>query len=356
MAGQRRDAMSVSYGTGTINGVAVEDVICMSGATGRINQTENQESGLAEGCVTMRFVAATYLSEDPFADFEFDGIVGLGMEPLSQTPDFNFLKMIGRHLKDLGSKHPSTFAMFLAKQGEDSEIALGGWNSVHAAESLSWVPVHDPDMGHWIIPIRGLRVDGQELDLCKDSTCRAAVDTGTSLLSVPSSSFMTIFESLRHSGSLAGHCKGHGPQLQIDLGQITLVIGPKEYAEVVPLSKPALKKAKLTADPIEGSDSDTRTDVRCFPALMVMDFDPPMGPKLYLLGEPVLRKYYTVFDAERQMVGIARAAHRQAVSREDLLTMVPEVEKPCSRCGAIPTMFDIFRWRKAVQRPRWVPM
>jgi len=304
----------------------------------------------------MRFVAATYLSEDPFADFEFDGIVGLGMEPLSQTPDFNFLHVIGSHLKDLGSNHPSTFAMFLAKQGEDSEIALGGWNSLHAAEPLSWIPVHDSDMGHWIIPIRGLRVNGQQLDLCKDGTCRAAVDTGTSLLSVPSSSFMTIFEGLRHPGSHAGHCLGHGPQLQIDLGHYTLVIGPKEYAEVVHIQKPAKKKAKLTASPIEGSDSRTRTDLRCFPALMVMDLDEPMGPKLYLLGEPVLRKYYTVFDAELRMVGFARAAHRQALGREDLLMVVPEVEEPCSRCRASPTMFDIFRWRMAVRRPRWAPM
>ena len=140
---------------------------------------------------------------------------------------------------------------------------------------------------------------------------------------------------------------GHGPQLQIDVGHFTLVIGPKEYAEVVKVQKPAPKKAKLAAGPIESSNSRTRTDLRCFAALMAMDFDEPMGPKLYLLGEPVLRKYYTVFDAERQMIGIARAAHRQALGREDLLMVVPEVEEPCSRCRASPTMFDIFRWRMA---------
>jgi len=348
--GEKRDAMSVSYGTGDINGVAVEDIICMSGATGRMNQS------VVETCVNMRFVAATYLSEDPFADFEFDGIVGLGMDALSQNPEFNFVHVIGKHLKDLGSSHPSTFAVFLAHQGEDSEIALGGWNSLHAAESLSFGPVHDPEMGHWIIPIHALRIDGRELDLCKDGTCRAAVDTGTSLLSVPTASFMPIFEGLRHAGSPAGHCMGPGPQLQIDLGHFTMVIGPREYAEVVHVSRRVPKRVKLTAGPAESSNGRTRTDLRCFPALMAMDFEEPMGPKLYLLGEPVLRKYYTVFDAERQMVGLARATHRQALGREALLMMAPEVEKPCSRCRASPTMFDIFRWKMALRGPRWSPL
>lgn len=346
--GQRRDAMSVSYGTGNINGVAIEDIICLGSSTGQMNQTRNEESHPAEGCINMRFLAATYLSEDPFAEFAFDGIVGLGMEGLSQNREFNFLHVIGSHLKDLGSSNPQTFAVFLAKQGEDSEIALGGWSSAHAAESVSWVPVFDAEMGHWIIPMRGLRIDGKELDFCKDGTCRAAVDTGTSLLAVPSESFPTIFEGLRHTGSLAGHCMSHGPQLQIDLGHFTVVVGPREYAEVVPVKKPRPKKARLTAEP-----RVVRTDLRCFAALMMMDFEAPMGPKLFLLGEPVLQKYYTVFDAERQMVGIARAAHRQALDRGALLMMVPEVGKSCSRCRANPTMFDIFRWRAAVRQPRW---
>jgi len=30
---------------------------------------------------------------------------------------------------------------------------------------------------------------------------------------------------------------------------------------------------------------------------MTMDLPAPIGPKLFILGEPILRKYYTVYDS-----------------------------------------------------------
>ena len=36
-----------------------------------------------------------------------------------------------------------------------------------------------------VIPILAVRLDGQELEVCKDGTCRGVVDTGTSHLGVP---------------------------------------------------------------------------------------------------------------------------------------------------------------------------
>merc|ERR1719210_2109270 len=92
----------------------------------------------------------------------------------------------------------------------------------------------------------------------------------------------------------------------------------------------------------------TRQDLRCLPTMMTLDLPEPLGPKLFILGEPVLRKYYTVYDGHRMQVGIGRARHRQAPSRDDLLIMAAEKEFGQSR-RARPTMFDVFRWRKAVR-------
>merc|ERR1719453_1533831 len=36
----------------------------------------------------------------------------------------------------------------------------------------------------------------------------------------------------------------------------------------------------------------------------------PVGPKLFILGEPVLHKYYTVYDWEHLQVGFALANNR----------------------------------------------
>merc|ERR1719389_618170 len=42
------------------------------------------------GCVRLRVVAATDMTHEPFSSFEFDGVLGLGLRGLSQTPEFNF--------------------------------------------------------------------------------------------------------------------------------------------------------------------------------------------------------------------------------------------------------------------------
>jgi len=350
--GVPRDTMTVTYGTGQVTGVVVEDVVCMkdTAETVALNQSAarkfGQGKGLDPGCVTMRFVAATRLAADPFESFPFDGIVGLGLQGLSQNRNFNFMQILGDHLHDLGSNMPNTFGMFLANAGaETSEIAFGGWTSSHALEPISWRPIDDPETGHWIIPVRGLRINGQLLDFCKDGTCKAAVDSGTSLLSVPSKVFPRIFEKLRYQAPKAGHCLGSGPLLQIELERFTIVLGPREYASI--REERIVKKKKLKAGNIDKPQG--RTDLRCFPTLMSMDFV-DMIPKLFILGEPVLRKYYTVYDAQEQRVGIARAAHRSGPKRDELLLRLPDVVGPQKSGRAHPTMFDIFRWRIAMKQ------
>jgi len=50
-----------------------------------------------------------------------------------------------------------------------------------------------------------------------------------------------------------------------------------------------------------------------------MDLPEPIGPKLFILGEPVLKKFYTVYDAENQRIGFGRAHHSPAkeIDEED---------------------------------------
>jgi len=89
---------------------------------------------------------------------------------------------------------------------------------------------------------------------------------------------------------------------------------------------------------------------------MTLDLEAPLGPKLFILGEPVLRKYYTVYDAQQKRVGFGRAVHSDMPTREELLLSVPEIDphhNPAKRKYRInPTLFDIFRWRTLLKRPQ----
>jgi len=355
--GSPRDSITVEFGTGEATGVIVEDMICMGPMTNAsVTQELWPQTGLPQGCMTMHFLAATDLSEDPFMNFGFDGVMGLSLMGLSQTPKHNFLHVVSELLQSTQSCSSKSFGVFLASnQHEGSDIAFGGWNEAHLAEELSWAPVHNPDVGHWIVGIKGLRVDNERLDFCNDGKCKAAVDTGTALLSVPPKVFRELFEHLRHESGLAGHCYGPGPMLHFEFEEFTVTLGPKEYSSLRTARSP------LPRDPELANQGGrlSRPDLRCFPLLMTLELEEPLGPKLFILGEPVLRKYYTVYDSEAKRVGFGRAMHPNLPTRDEILLKAPAViaatrkdaSKPHVRYRSIPTMFDFFRWRNAVRRP-----
>lgn len=348
--GAARDQITVNFGTGEVTGVFMEDTVCVDDRglppSASTKAQENGSSSNAEapelppGCVKLRMIAATEMSEEPFKDFEFDGVLGLGLSGLSQTAEFNFPGVMAGLARELGGNPATanTFAVFLAEHPlEESELTLGGWASRRfEGDRLAWSPVYEPDMGHWLIRIRRVLVDGQPVNFCEQGDCRAVVDSGTSLISVPTQSFSEIFEMLRHPAPLEGHCTGRGPEFQFELegaDNYTLRLRPEDYSRAERTSSPSapvnLARAAFARDAAraraarrrqedgtanataraEAPPQPTRRDLYCKPMLMSMDLPAPVGPKLFILGEPVLRRYYTVYDMEGERVGFAPARH-----------------------------------------------
>jgi hypothetical protein len=257
-----------------------------------------------DGCVDLRMVATTEMSQDPFSSFEFDGVMGLGLAGLSQTQEFNFLETAasgGAWSPMPGAER--TFAVFLAISDEEqSEITFGGWqvSRIREGEDLSWNYVQDPSLGYWQLHIYGISVDGVNTGFCDDGSCRAVVDTGTSLLGVPSTLGRDLAKTLRHSSDDDGLCDGPGPKLELDLGNFTVVLDPADYA------RPEVADGELraAANLANGTNS---TKGSCVPMLMHIDLPEPLGAKTMILGEPVLQRYYTAFDAGAKRIGFAQA-------------------------------------------------
>lgn len=326
--GSARDQITVSFGTGEVTGVFVEDVVCMNDRTQELNtSTDLAEGAERPGCVTLRMIAATEMSEDPFKSFQFDGVLGLGLPGLSQTPAFNFLDVFSQSVHRWGAgNQPQTFAVFLAENAaEDSEVSFGGWAQERLAEDLSWNGVLDPEMGHWTLAIRSMRVNDETVSFCNEG-CKAVVDTGTSLFAVPTAAFPEIYELLKHPAPQLGHCRGAGPELHIELETATVTLEPRDYARVERSTKKASPSYRPNAPPKNGTGPKQRTDLFCKPMLMALDLPAPLGPKLFILGEPVLRKYYTVYDAAKKMVGIAKAHHRKGARPAEFLLAGGDVE------------------------------
>lgn len=321
-SGAPRDYLTVHFGTGQVRGLFIQDLICAAGTGSAPIDTTEARNGLdvVPACARVGFLAALDMSQEPFARFRFDGVVGLGLAGLSQSSDFNFLRVMalnGGGAMDGGLRQ--TFSMFLGLEStqEESELTLGGWNAAHLEEELSWNAVDDPALGHWIVRVKSISVDGIPLSFCAQG-CKAAFDSGTPLLAVPTDAFSQVYAALRHLPDSDGQCSRGGPRIEIELDTFTVSLLPREYAQLEKVKSRGRAKADTgTMAPSSPADIGLNaedTPMFCKPMLMAMTVPEPMGPKLFILGEPVLQKYYTVYDAEEKRIGIARAFHQTKIA------------------------------------------
>jgi len=327
--GSDRDQLTVNFGTGEVSGVFVQDVVCLGETEEQphlsASETPDAEAGTSmlqasmntnfsvgslnkdaqqeHGCLQMRFSAATRMTEDPFDHFKFDGIMGLGLNTLSQAPQFNLVESGAQNGAWYGDDYRlKLFGVFLSFSNlEHSELTFGGYKQEHiaAGEQISWCKAYDEHLGHWQVAVKSITAGGMRLPLCDDGTCRAVVDTGTSLVAVPTNFGRPIVDRL-HYMSRGAECSGKLPTLEIELEHFTVVLGPSDIA----------RPAELLADPAKPvAGAKKQSNTTCIPMLLFMDFPAPLRSKTLIFGEPVLQKYYTLFDALTPRIGFAKAHH-----------------------------------------------
>jgi len=289
-----RDEVSVVYGTGSISGGFIRDKVCLHdvGAAGEQNSS-NASAG--RGCAKVRVVLAQEMTEEPFGAFEFDGVVGLGLEALALDPEFSFFGQMAA----TGGLADARFGYFLSKSDHvPSEIAFGGFDAARVASELEWSPVHRSELGFWQVKIRSISIGGKVVEDCREG-CSAIADTGTSLIGVPKSAMRSVH--LQLARKVPGDpdeldCRDFpGPEMVFELeGGVRLSLGPEDYSRAA-----AMRVVQ---------SSTQRAQVICRASLMLVEADPALGAKTWILGEPVLQKYYTAYDWSERRVGFALAA------------------------------------------------
>jgi len=298
------DQVTVGFATGQVTGEFVRDQVCMNGPSADL-----------EVCVEVNVIAAVEMSTQPFKSFKFDGIFGLGLSALAVAPEFNYMnRFVGA---GLGSA--PQFGFFIAGGSADGaenagELAVGGYNSQHLLTPLKWAPVANQQLGHWQVKIKEVRIGNKTLDLCKDGTCRGVVDTGTSHFGVPKAGLEDFKRMLTVPGEEDDDCReAEAPSVELVLEGLTLKLGPEHYMRPLPLA--GAPAAKTTKGASQKSSS-------CTPRLMPVNMAKPMGPNLFLLGEPILHRYYTVYDWKSASIGFGLAAtdrNRAQLAKQGLL-------------------------------------
>eukprot|EP00429_Kryptoperidinium_foliaceum_P042410 CAMPEP_0176103190 /NCGR_PEP_ID=MMETSP0120_2-20121206/51768_1 /TAXON_ID=160619 /ORGANISM="Kryptoperidinium foliaceum, Strain CCMP 1326" /LENGTH=457 /DNA_ID=CAMNT_0017437269 /DNA_START=63 /DNA_END=1436 /DNA_ORIENTATION=- len=294
---EERDQVSVAFGTGDIVGEFARETVCFNTYAGKQQHHQVVENGSqvelpGADCTRVRVVFATEMTSEPFSAFEFDGVLGLGLESLALDPDFSFMGQMTR----LNKFMDSSFGVFVSlHDGVASEITFGGHDRRRVSGELHWADVHKPELGYWLLRIRGITIGGEPLELCQQGDCTAIADTGTSLLGVPKQAAQHIHWLLARNvdeNPEEMDCRSHsGPDIVVDLGDFNITLTAEDY------SRPAGLRVITNAT--------NETQFICRAQLLPVDEGPALGDKAWILGEPVLRRYYTAYDWARSRIGFA---------------------------------------------------
>eukprot|EP00616_Rhizochromulina_sp_CCMP1243_P012565 CAMPEP_0118968202 /NCGR_PEP_ID=MMETSP1173-20130426/5458_1 /TAXON_ID=1034831 /ORGANISM="Rhizochromulina marina cf, Strain CCMP1243" /LENGTH=392 /DNA_ID=CAMNT_0006917283 /DNA_START=54 /DNA_END=1232 /DNA_ORIENTATION=+ len=221
----------------------------------------------------------------------FDGILGLAFDELAVC-DYPYVsdcvETPFHRSMELGMLDSSVFAFYLGdmknfgRYGYDGELTIGGTDPAYYEGEIQWHDLKSAD--YWRINIDSISVDGE--DFTTDRTRVAIVDSGTSLITGPTSAVDELASSLNATKvPLTGE---YFVDCGADIPSMTVTIDGTDYE-------------------LEGSDLILESGGDCL--LLIMGLDLTGTGVNWILGDVFMRKYYSVFDYENERVGFAPAVH-----------------------------------------------
>lgn len=255
---------AIRYGSGSLEGYVSQDLLTFGDLV-----IPKQD-----------FAEATSEPGLAFAFGKFDGILGLAYDTISVNkivpPIYNAI--------DQGLLDAPQFAFYLgdSSKSEDGGVcSLGGYDKSKYTGDITWLPIRRK--AYWEVKFDGIGLGKEYADLKNHG---AAIDTGTSLITLPSQLAEIINAQIGAEKSWNGQytidCNARAslPDLTLTFDGYNFTISPYDYT-------------------LEVSGS-------CISAFTPMDFPDPIGP-LAIIGDAFLRKYYSIYDLGKDAVGLAKA-------------------------------------------------
>jgi cathepsin D len=259
-------SFALQYGTGSCTGFLSSDDVQIGGAT--INK--------------FAFGEVTHEDAGTFGQAPFDGILGMG--PAKAAVDHVPMPM--DQLVAQGKIQHNVFAFYLASgEKAGSTLTLGGTDSSFYTGDFSYVPVAKAAalLPYWLISASDIKVGGKSTGSCSFLLgCEMVVDTGTSLLAGPPKAVNKLIAQV---GNVTEDCSNVKslPTLSFNFAGHDFELEPDFY--VIRIKDPASGKDQCQLG-IQGINA---------------------GVPIWILGDPFLRKYYTVWDKDQNRVGFALA-------------------------------------------------
>ncbi|KAG7881726.1 hypothetical protein KL905_000788 [Ogataea polymorpha] len=258
-------SFNIQYGSGSLEGYVSQDTLTIGDLV-----IPKQD-----------FAEATSEPGLAFAFGKFDGILGLAYDTISVNrivpPIYNAINL---ELLDAPQ-----FAFYLgdtSKSEQDGgEATFGGYDVSKYTGDITWLPVRRK--AYWEVKFSGIALGDEYAPL---ENTGAAIDTGTSLIALPSQLAEILNSQIGAEKSWSGQyqidCDKRDslPDLTFNFDGYNFTISPYDYT-------------------LEVSGS-------CISAFTPMDLPAPIGP-MAIIGDAFLRRYYSVYDLGKDAVGLAKA-------------------------------------------------
>ena len=265
------EQFTLPYGSGVCSGFLSEDTITWSNFTiqgGTFGEVSNEPGAVWE-------------------EVPFDGICGMGLPGIAVdqvTTPFTYL-MNEKILEE------NVFSFYLSSEEKPTSLlTLGGTNKDYFVGDFTYIPTQKflGNAGYWLIHGDDIKVAGESMGSCKGflsgNKCQMVVDTGTSVLTGPSKKIAPILSKI---GNVTADCSNLNtlPNITFTLAGKDFNLSPEYYV---------IKAPETPGGPEQ-----------CQIGIISMD---QLG--LWILGDPFLRAYYSVFDPVKNQVGFATAVHK----------------------------------------------
>jgi cathepsin D len=229
------------------------------------------------------FGEATSEPGDDFVDEIPDGILGLGFVNIAED---GVIPVFDNMVKQKLVEKP-VFSFYLNRRTTTSpggEIIFGGSDPAHYKGNFKYVPIHNT--GYWQFTMDGISVNlgNKRTRFCKNG-CQAIADTGTSLITGPSSEIESLNKRIGATslggGQYSVNCKtiNRLPVITFNIGGKAFPLTGSQYTQKI-------------------SDEDQTMCLSGF-----MELDAPF----WILGDVFLGVYYTEFDYGNRRLGFATA-------------------------------------------------
>eukprot|EP00656_Telonema_subtile_P027908 TRINITY_DN3010_c0_g1_i1.p1 TRINITY_DN3010_c0_g1~~TRINITY_DN3010_c0_g1_i1.p1 ORF type:complete len:374 (-),score=119.42 TRINITY_DN3010_c0_g1_i1:260-1381(-) len=258
-------SFALQYGTGSCKGFLSTDDTTLGGAT----------------ISAFDFGEVTTEAADVFGAAPFDGILGMGVPGAAVDK----VAMPMAQLVAQGKVQHNIFSFFLSSnQSTGSTLVLGGVDNQFYSGDFTYITTAKAAkvLPYWLISASDIKVGGASVKACNWLLgCYMVVDTGTSILAGPPKAVQPLIDAV---GNVSADCSNvHTlPTLSFTFGGKDFDLEPEFYV-------------------IRASDENG--NVQCQLGIEGVN----AGVPIWILGDPFLRKYYTVWDMEQSRVGFAVA-------------------------------------------------